>query len=123
MIDEKLIADAVQTVVARQIVENLSPELMREVLTKSVVALLSDYTFKRQVEQAGAEQAGKICAVLLGEPNWQARIKAVVEASLEEFLKRLPKALIASFSEAIGGKSDGHYEKTGIILKYLNAKE
>lgn len=121
MNDETLNA-AIQTSVAKQIIEGLGTEARHALLVKSMTKALTEYHFTSAVEKVVASRAMEIASELVTLDDWSNRITQAIRAGFDDYLADLRMATRESAKTWIHG-TEGHYGGSGRVLGHWPRKK
>ncbi len=125
MLDEtKLISDAALAQFAAGVIAAMTPEARDAILMKSIMDALTSYSVRQQIEAAVAASTVERTAELLATAVVRGQIDAACRKGINEFLARLPGAIVGALQEAFAGKAGDSYERgPGLLLKHMNGKK
>lgn len=114
-LDDKQLKDAVYSVVAKQVLEGLSTEARDAILQKGISEAISDYSFRKAVEEVASAKAAEVAREIMSTDDWRTQIEMVIRAGIEDYLAGLRQAIPAALLECFHGE-DGKYPKSGKVL-------
>lgn len=97
-LNKDAILEAAKLQIAGAIVKGLTPEMIENILTKSVASVIADYSFKREVEQSIMKIAMDHIKEYLEKPHVQTRIKEEAEIAASQFALVLKQAVILNIA-------------------------
>ena len=121
-LDDEEIERAIRQQIASELLKSLTPECRDAILTKSITAALSEWSFTHAVEGTVAERARELAAEMIKSSYWTEKIAQAVAVGMGSFVARVPAAVEAACVQMVAGKkSTGTYDRNevGLLLEHL----
>lgn len=118
LIDEPIVRDAVQAVIAKQILAGLDTEHRDAILTNAIQTALRSWQTISGVERVVSERAVQVARELCETEDWTNRIRQVIRDGFADYLRSLRVAMPRAVRESMHGKkgNSSYDTKEGMIL-------
>lgn len=113
--------NAIQAVIAKEILNNLDSTHREAILQHTLEKVLGSYTFESAIRDVIQEKAIEAAAILAETQHWKTQIHDAVTKGFQKYLSKLQPLIETTLVQAFHGKkSDNHYsnEPSSIATKW-----